>query len=750
MRGGTWTQIEVRVEWSTLRDANALILPTAQKLVALYERWPVSGPRRSLSPEREERRVKARPDGPGDEDMPDLCVSDDENDVLAVSDGEGSDEEDMARVAFFAKGHSRLDPNSIRGKRALDKEMGWSEVPESDRPTFQKAMADHWAEWLKFEAVRPLSMKETEEVRRTARRDRILRSRFALRDKNASARSTVNPLPLKAKARLVIAGQDCPDAQAGLLKTDAPTVQRTAVLILLQIAASLHWLPSLVVGDISSAFLQGRAREVGDPIYMEQPRGYQLPGTETGACLIRILKGVFGLPDAPRAWWVELSRTLREEFEFVPTQLDQAFFAWRPEGKLRMLLVVHVDDVMIVHDGSPQAKAHLARFETRYPFGDWQEGIKGPVTYTGKTIEIRRQGDDYEAFVHQEDFALGRLEPMVVEKRGRTLDDVGTAHEAAEFKSMCGSLCWLAGLSRPDIAQETNMLQKRQAAPRLRDCVRAVELIRKVQDTAKTGIRIRPISGRMVVACWHDSGLYNSYDEAGVTTDEELTRLEKGAVRSQHGALIGIVSEGALDTAAPVDVSIVDWLSHASRRVVRSTFAAETGGALEGLGRAMYVRAMMADVLNGPEKHAHEWAEVDMPLRLITDCKSLYDHVCRECALCDDRHTALYLSALREEVSAGPQRDRGRAGMLWVPSRHQLADALTKGGLGDLLRTIMTRGTCYLHELSAQELKRQSDQEKMETSVNQTLNIRSTPIGQIHTDNKDAGLSQSPHIEYYP
>jgi len=646
---------------------------------------------------------------------PDLVVSDSESDCGddVLYEGCDTDGESEYAEAFFSKGRNALDPDSIRGRRALDKELGWHEVPEQDKPVYKEAMASHWKEWLQYKAVKPLSAEETAKVRRTVRRERVLRSRYALRDKNASVRTPQNNLPIKAKARLVIAGQDCPDAMMGLLKTDAPTVQRTSILVLLQIAANLRWLESLTVGDISSAFLQGKERAVDDPIYMEQPRGYQLPGTEDGTCLIQVLKGVFGLPDAPRAWWLELSQTLQSEFGFHSTQLDQAFMTWRESGRLRMMIAVHVDDLVAVHDGSPEAKRQLQRLRERYPFGDWKEARAGPVTYTGKTIELRQEDGEWEAYVHQRDFVLGRLEAMKIEKGKRTLDDLVTPVESSEYKSMCGSLCWLSGLTRIDIAHEVNMLQKRQASPRLRDCIRAVNLIAKVRETVDVGLRIRAIKGNMAVVCWHDSGLYNSLDESGLETDAELQQAEKHLVRSQHGAVVGIVAEGDLEATGEVPLSVMDWLSHASRRVVRSTFAAETGGALEGLGRAMYVRAMIADVLRGPVKAAHEWGEQDVPLRMITDCKSLFDHVSKECALADDRHTALYLASLREEVSAGPQRSASKAGMMWVPSRHQLADALTKQGLADLMREIMKRGTCWLHELSAQELKRRSDQQKV-------------------------------------
>ena len=149
-----------------------------------------------------------------------------------------------------------------------------------------------------------------------------------------------------------------------------------------------------------------------------------------------------------------------------------------------------------------------------------------------------------------------------------------------------------------------------------------------------------------------------------------------------------------------------------------STFAAETSAAMEALGRAVYLRALLAEVMYGRRRRPHEWTEADMKVILVTDCKSLYDNVQKECSLCDDRQTALYICAIRQLISAGPQRDMSKSALMWVPSRHQLADGFTKSGLGDLVRALMTTGTCQFHEESAQALRRKAKAGQREKSRN--------------------------------
>ena len=75
------------------------------------------------------------------------------------------------------------------------------------------------------------------------------------------------PLPVKAKARLVIQGQHCPDNAQGLVRTDAPTMHQTAVSEFLQTVSPMGWCRSLRSVDVSCAFLRGKPREVEVPLF---------------------------------------------------------------------------------------------------------------------------------------------------------------------------------------------------------------------------------------------------------------------------------------------------------------------------------------------------------------------------------------------------------------------------------------------------------------------------------------------------
>ena len=98
-----------------------------------------------------------------------------------------------------------------------------------------------WDEWATHRSVKIHSLVEATKMRQQDPRERRLHSRYAYRNKNAGLLDPAgNPLPVKAKARLVIQGQHCPDNDAqGLARTDAPTAHQIAVSVLLQLISSV-------------------------------------------------------------------------------------------------------------------------------------------------------------------------------------------------------------------------------------------------------------------------------------------------------------------------------------------------------------------------------------------------------------------------------------------------------------------------------------------------------------------------------
>ena len=154
---------------------------------------------------------------------------------------------------------------------------------------YQEAERVQSEEWVTHGSVKIHSRVEAAKIHQQDPRERRLHSRFAHRNKNAGLLDHAgNPLPVKAKARLDIQGQHCPDNAHGLVRTDVDSAPDSGE----RMPSKLCRLRGV---DVSSAFLRRKPREVEELLFFEPPsRG--LPGIEKGA-LTEIVHGVFGLPD---------------------------------------------------------------------------------------------------------------------------------------------------------------------------------------------------------------------------------------------------------------------------------------------------------------------------------------------------------------------------------------------------------------------------------------------------------------------
>ena len=182
-----------------------------------------------------------------------------------ASDGAGGDRRDLSQAASSAMVAERGLTKAQQGK--LDKEIKWEEIPEEERHLYIAAEKKQWDDHLRCEAVRVLTDQETLHVRETFPKERILRSRFAYRDKHCAKRREDPSVPPKAKARLCVGGHRDPDLKTGELRTEAPTPSKGALSALMVLSSIYHW--DVAAGDIECAFLQGMENQRN--LYMEQP-----------------------------------------------------------------------------------------------------------------------------------------------------------------------------------------------------------------------------------------------------------------------------------------------------------------------------------------------------------------------------------------------------------------------------------------------------------------------------------------------
>ena len=564
-------------------------------------------------------------------------------------------------------------------EKRKEKELRWTEIPEHVRQQFRDAERTQWLEHLAFDALEPLSPEASAKVKEEVAPERILRCRWAYKDKNYARRREDGELPWKCKSRLVIAGHTDPDLtdESLRLSTDAPTLSRSGLACMLQMTANglkNHDPWTLAAGDIRCAFLTGSylTRE----LYMHQPKtGFpdMVPGQ-----LVRIKKNVFGLATSPHTWWQDLQGGVGNfeleiesdegitHWRFDQSPMDPCVFMLRNyhdedfHGQPVAYLGCHVDDLLISGPRSLQQRIQegLSRI---FPIETWENG---EFEFLGSKIIV---GED-KVVMNQAKYAETRLFTLDIPK-GVDENNLASPDLISDNRSLIGALSWMSAQTRADLTCSVSMAQQLQKSPSYGDLKFTNTIAAKAHQFRERGLEFRGIAkDRLMVLVFHDAAWANvpepdpeehyyvltrDEDEAGLQREGpyaagNIRRAKKGnsKVASQLGILVTFADRGALSGQAGW-CNVADWRSRAGQRICRSTFGAETQACAEGLETAQYLRSMYETFVTG------YMVPVDaavLPILCLSDCRSLYDHLNRQGIprVPSDKRLAVDLAALRQ------------------------------------------------------------------------------------------------------
>ena len=532
----------------------------------------------------------------------------------------------------------RPDRNSTLTRselKKLDREIPWRKIVTFDNSTVDKyleAAAKEVASFDKWAPIRPVSQELEATIRSDPRRARrVMKARCAYRDKNCGRGD------LKAKARIVLSGFRDPDLRK--LIRYAATASRLAFFMVLNVfVSSENW--TLASADATAAFLQGKQSGRTEPVYMEPPRDPLL--NKIGAfvhTLYEVVGNVYGLVNAPYEWSQEVARRLGE-IGFVRHSLDTMTYLYRSGGQLLALCIIHVDDLLITY--SP--KFEVNKLHDAFEWGSWSY-YPDVIVYCGQEIVFV---NDYTLKVVQVDFLAATESKTIPLQRVRDSNQSLTVSETTEFKSVVGSLQWVSGRTRPDLCASTSLLQ--HAGLTIVDLKQAYTILDYARETKDTGIMITKVDlTKAAVVAYGDASWGNAEEN-----------------RTQIGFLVCIVDGRRIDRDSVANV--VDWKSSKSKRVVRSTLAAETQAVDDATDHGVFASAFLDEIVHGQRATAQQ------PLRTrlfsVTDCRSLYDAILKDVSQVTEKRTAIGIASVKESIIRG--------GLRWVPSHLQMADGMTK------------------------------------------------------------------------
>ena len=427
-------------------------------------------------------------------------------------------------------------------------EVNFRKLNPEDKKLFEKAMQKEWNSWIENKVTTICKSRGISP-------DRIIKARWVLVWKKSSDPDDKNKTP---KARLVLVGWQ--DPELGKIATDSPTLRKESKSLVLSICASKHW--KLWGADIKTAFLSG------DPssrdIYFKPPpeirEWMQLEGDD----LMRLEKAAYGLAEAPRAWFLRLTREMKA-VGLVQSALDPCLFTLKHGDELLGVCGVHVDDIL--GGGSREMDNCLNKLKANLPFGDYRTFT---IRYTG--VEIRQNPNNFSIEVGQETY-IDSLKPVETKPLGTASTPLPNA---SILRQCAGQLAWVSNSTRPDQAFLSSYLQGMQD----KGTVSHVQLYNKALREMKERKFCLKFPSDVPIDKWRIMAIA----DAGWGT--------RGNGESQGGYVLCLCHKDMIEQK-PATCWIVDWSSKKLRRAVRSSVAAETLAGQNGLDAIEMFQALI-------------------------------------------------------------------------------------------------------------------------------------------------------------
>ncbi|GJV27880.1 putative ribonuclease H-like domain-containing protein [Tanacetum coccineum] len=270
--------------------------------------------------------------------------------------------------------------------------------------------------------------------------------------------------------------------------------------------------------DVKSAFLYGKIKE---EVYVYQPLGFE--DLNFPDRVSKVEKALYGLHQAPRAWYETLSTYLLDN-GFQRGKIDKTLFMRRDKDDI-LLIQVYVDDIIF---GSTK-KSFCIEFE-KMMHTKFQMSSMGELTFfLGLRVKQKEDG----IFISQDKYVTEILKkfgfsdvkttstPMETHKP-LLKDADGEDVDEHLYRSMIGSLMYLTS-SRPDIMFAVCACARFQVNPKNSHLHAVKKIFRYLKGQPKLGLWYPKDSPFDLVA-------YTDSDYAGASLDRKSTTGVKNPV----------------------------------------------------------------------------------------------------------------------------------------------------------------------------------------------------------------------------
>lgn len=379
--------------------------------------------------------------------------------------------------------------------------------------------------------------------------------------------------------------------------------------------------------DVTAAFLNG---ELAELIYMKPP-----PGFEEGDYVLKLDKSIYGLKQAAHVWYNTLTNALHE-IGFETSATDQCLHIYKL-GEQRAYVIHHVDDLLCIGTSNElisEIAAKLNNFFELKDMGEVHHFLGLDIKRDGKGCFSLSQQSYIESIAQNHNLEDMKPQKLPMSSAFYKLHHGELLDNNTEYRSLLGSLLYVAVNSRPDIAAPINILAQKTSKPTQTDFQQLKQILAYLMGSKTTRLKLFSLNP--------DMPALEGFSDADWAEDKETRKSISGILCRVHGAPI-------------------IWSSKKQGCVATSTTEAEYYAVGETIKNLIWLKQLMLDME----------LMVEDPITLHCDNQSCLKLMTRDNTK-RSKHFDIRYHFIRDLVK------RGFIKLAYIESESNPADLLTK------------------------------------------------------------------------
>ncbi|CAM9598633.1 unnamed protein product [Sphacelaria rigidula] len=297
----------------------------------------------------------------------------------------------------------------------------------------------------------------------------------------------------KAKASLVARGFGQRFA-VNYFETFAATSSMASIKLVMAVAAQQEW--PLYHYDVTQAFVQA---EMDTDVYMRLPEDCSVLKDVT----VKLEKSIYEIKQAGRQWSRLLCQTVLKDVGMVQCEADPCVFNMEDAREVRVILEIHVDDILI--SGTEEYVGKVGQIlNEKFPTNNlgevtWYMGCAVGRNWDRGTLSVTQTTFTDTLLKRFEVRGYWEIPASVSVKLGPTTGEDKKVNRP--YRNVVGGSMWLATGTRTDIANSVRAPARQSHDPCERHWEALMKVLKYLNETKKLGLTFKKAHDGLSVNC---------------------------------------------------------------------------------------------------------------------------------------------------------------------------------------------------------------------------------------------------------